>query len=43
MQSKVYEMVQCPSVCLPQHGPTVATDLLLWARWAGDIDQLLQQ
>jgi len=35
MQSTVYEMVRCPSVCL--------SGLLLWAWRAGDIDWLLQQ
>ena len=49
MWSRVYEMVQCPSICLSRHGPKLkrsklfASGLLLWARWAGDIDQLLQQ
>ena len=31
-----------PSVCLSLRGPTAA-GLLLWARWEGDIDRLLQQ
>ena len=37
MQSRVYVTVRCPSVCLPQHGPTytAAAGLLLWARPAG--------
>ena len=47
-QSRVYEMVRCPSlsVCLSQHGPTAANpllQLLCIARRTGDIDRLLQQ
>jgi len=52
MRSRVYETVWCPSVRpsvrLCECGPAdsskaTAAGLLLWARWAGDINRLLQQ
>jgi len=45
-RTRIYSMrlhVGCPSICLPQHGPTAANPsrmgLLLWVRRAGDIDR----
>ena len=43
-QSRVYETMRCPSVCLSQHGPTAAKPLL-WVCCCGPGEQerLLQQ